>query len=240
MTSGLPVDFSIRRSQRAKNTRLVVKKDSVEVVAPHHVPVSVITQFVKARKDWINTARQRLQIQQKAVKSLAPEKYKAGALIPYLGQHWPLIIEHDKDHMMLDFQPEQGFVVKISGNPAADYSDEIKHRLYAWMKAQALQQANVLIKKHAQQVQLFPRKISIKLMKSRWGSCGIHNDINLNVLLLLAPEPVFEYVVVHELCHIKHRNHSAAFWSLVEQHLPEYRQHRHWLKEHGHNVMEGL
>jgi predicted metal-dependent hydrolase len=82
--------------------------------------------------------------------------------------------------------------------------------------------------------------LRIKTQKSRWGSCGPNNDINLNWLLMLAPAAALEYVVVHELCHIKHKNHSAAFWQLVAEHLPNYQQQRHWLKQHGARVMQGL
>jgi predicted metal-dependent hydrolase len=74
-------------------------------------------------------------------------------------------------------------------------------------------------------------------MKTRWGSCGPRNDININWLLAFAPETVLEYVVVHELCHIRERNHSMAFWSLVAKHLSNYAQERRWLHAHGAGLM---
>ena len=87
---------------------------------------------------------------------------------------------------------------------------------------------------------LYPRFIKIKTQKSRWGSCGIHNDINLNWLLILAPPQVMEYVVIHELCHIKERNHSQKFWLLVKSHLADYQIQRNWLKKEGRRLMQGL
>ena len=74
-------------------------------------------------------------------------------------------------------------------------------------------------------------------MKSRWGSCGPRNDINLNWLLAFAPPAVLEYVVVHELCHIRHRDHSARFWALVAQHLPGWAHERQWLKRQGGELL---
>ena len=108
------------------------------------------------------------------------------------------------------------------------------------MKQQARRMALELIEKHCQTHNLLPRNLRIKTQKSRWGSCGPKNDINLNWLLVLAPPLILEYVVVHELCHIKHKNHSKEFWSLVADHMPNFLQHRHWLKQHGAHLMQGL
>jgi predicted metal-dependent hydrolase len=108
------------------------------------------------------------------------------------------------------------------------------------MKNQAKTEVMRFIELHAKKYHLYPRFIRIKTQKSRWGSCGIHNDINLNWLLVLAPPQVMEYVVVHELCHIKERNHSQKFWHLVKLHLPDYQIQRNWLKKEGRCLMLGL
>ncbi|MDD5272957.1 MAG: M48 family metallopeptidase, partial [Methylovulum sp.] len=94
-----------------------------------------------------------------------------------------------------------------------------------------------LTHQHGAKRQLLPRSVIIKTQKSRWGSCGIHNDININWLLIMAPPEVLEYVVVHELCHIQVRNHSAQFWALVAEHLPDYQSPRQWLKQQGGDLM---
>ena len=79
-------------------------------------------------------------------------------------------------------------------------------------------------------------RIAIRAQKSRWGSCSGKGNINFNCLLMLCPEDVRDYVVVHELCHLTHMNHSKAFWSMVESILPEYRTYRQWLKDHGREL----
>lgn len=121
-----------------------------------------------------------------------------------------------------------------------EHSAAIKDALIRWMKKQSKVQVEHWVKQHAERKQLFPQTIKIKTQKSRWGSCGIHNDININWLLIIAPPEILEYVVVHELCHIKIRNHSAHFWALVGEHLPDYQQRRQWLKKHGSSLMMGL
>lgn len=80
-------------------------------------------------------------------------------------------------------------------------------------------------------------RITIRNQKTRWGSCSEKGNLNFNCLLMLAPEEVLDYVVVHELCHRKEMNHSRKFWSEVEMILPDYKKQRNWLKENGENLM---
>jgi predicted metal-dependent hydrolase len=113
------------------------------------------------------------------------------------------------------------------------------HRaFFLWVKPRLTQQVATLAGDIAATLGTRPRAIRVKAMRSRWGSCGPANDININWLLALVPQEVLRYVVIHELCHIRQRNHSAAFWALVSQSCPDYRSHRHWLRIHGHSLIQ--
>lgn len=79
-------------------------------------------------------------------------------------------------------------------------------------------------------------KIVIRDQKTRWGSCSSNGTLSFNYRLMLAPPQVLDYVVVHELCHLKHMNHSPQFWEAVEQVLPDYKERRKWLKDHGNEL----
>lgn len=75
--------------------------------------------------------------------------------------------------------------------------------------------------------------ITIRDQKTRWGSCSSRGTLSFNYRLIFAPPGVLDYVVVHELCHLTHMDHSKNFWNMVESIMPEYKEYRQWLKEHG-------
>ena len=81
-------------------------------------------------------------------------------------------------------------------------------------------------------------RITIRMQKSRWGSCSGKGNLNFNCLLMNAPDEIIDYVVVHELCHRKEMNHSPRFWAHVEAILPDYKERRKWLKDHGNELMK--
>lgn len=216
--------------------------DKIEVVAPPKVSEQRIKDFVNEQQHWIKDAIRRIELRTKAQPSLTPVAYVDGSSIPYQGRQIPLsIIPTDSKNLRVQLHHEQQFLVYL---PVAlklgDASDQIKSALERWMKQQTRLQAGKIIDKHGPKHQLYPRSLRIKTQKTRWGSCGPNNDINLNWLLMLAPVVVMEYVVVHELCHIRHKNHSKDFWSLVAEHMPDYLQHRRWLKANGASLMRGL
>ena len=83
-------------------------------------------------------------------------------------------------------------------------------------------------------------RISLRWQRTRWGSCSGKGNLNFNCLLMLAPARVLEYVVIHELCHRRHMNHSAAFWAEVERACPDYLTQRKWLKNEGRELIRRL
>jgi len=237
-------NYRIRRSARAKRARIIVTAEKIEVVAPLRMPEKQIHQFVAAKQAWLELAKHKVQRHVDSIARFSPTEYKEGAMVPYQGERYALAIKSSQNKQIkITFEQDfiayvpESFLAKLSSE---ELSDHIRRAFIHWMAQMAAKKSALYIDKYAALYQLSPRSITIKEQKSRWGSCGIHNDINLNWLLILAPAEVLEYVAIHELCHIQERNHSAAFWLLVAKQCPNYKLHRGWLKQHGASLMLGL
>ena len=93
---------------------------------------------------------------------------------------------------------------------------------------------------YAQVMKLEPGRITVRTQKTRWGSCTREGNLNFNALLLLAPPEALDYVVVHELCHLKYMNHSRYFYFMLKRFYPEYKEPRDWLKKNGAGLIRML
>ncbi|MGZ8226006.1 MAG: M48 family metallopeptidase [Methylococcaceae bacterium] len=238
--SDLPFSYTIRHSPRATRTRIIVSDGKVEVVAPVKTSVRKIHQFVDVKQHWILSALAKMSAKRQSNKRLAPTYYGENAEIPYRGNFHQLTVKQSAlKRIKIEFS--EGFIAYLP-EPLLlnEHSDAIRTALISWMKKQAMLHVQELVERHAGKKQLIPRSINIRTQKSRWGSCGIHNDIQINWLLILAPVDVLEYVVVHELCHIQVKNHSSRFWDLVALHLPGFQDQKNWLKQYGGHLMGGL
>ncbi len=238
----MQLNYRLRRSAKAKVARIVVSADKIEVVAPHKMSQRQIDQFVAAKQAWATATQAKIRHKIDAISPFSPSNYRHGALVPYQGRHYPLELKPTTTtRKSLKIAFNNAFIVSIPDSIQGDDQHEsIKFALSNWMKKAIKTQINQYIEQHAQRAQLIPSAVRVKTQKTRWGSCSNKNAININWLLLLAPPAILEYVVVHELCHIRQKNHSAAFWQLVAEHLPDYQQHRLWLKQHGASLMRGL
>jgi hypothetical protein len=106
-----------------------------------------------------------------------------------------------------------------------------------WYRREARRRIGAVAAWEGGRLDLRPRSLAIRDQRTRWGSCSSRGALSFNWRLVLAPEPVLRYVVVHELCHLREQNHSTAFWRLVEEALPRYDEGRSWLRRHGHELL---
>lgn len=112
-------------------------------------------------------------------------------------------------------------------------TEEIKH-----LSDQALAIFPEKVKYYAEILNVSYGRITIRNQKTRWGSCSAKGNLNFNCLLMLAPDKVQDYVVVHELCHRLEMNHSPAFWAQVEHIMPDYKKYQNWLKKNGKELIK--
>jgi predicted metal-dependent hydrolase len=224
----------IRRSARAKRLRLVVKPGLIELVVPLAASEGQALAFLDAHRAW---AEDKARQMRERVESLhGPAAFAASNTIPWRGREIPLLIQEDGGRRVRVAVDEAVRICLPEGLRGAR-DEAVKRALYVWVRRWLRERVAALAALHGPRHGLHPREIRVKRMKTRWGSCGPRNDININWLLAFVPDSVLEYVVVHELCHIRERNHSAAFWTLVGNHLADYARERRWLRSHGAGLM---
>jgi predicted metal-dependent hydrolase len=226
------IPYRLRRSARARRLRLTVQADGVEVVAPVRAREPEIVRFVEQHRHWLLDKVSRLR------RSLAAHpgqiRLADGGRIPYRGRPVGLrIASVGGTRAMIRYH--DGFEVDLPERIPADEREHwIEAALGQWLRREARDDALRLIARHGPPHRLVPRGLRIKDQRRIWGSCSANGLINLNWRLILAPEPVFEYVVVHELCHLRVRNHQREFWLLLGEVLPGFEPHGRWLRANGH------
>lgn len=197
---------------------------SVKVFAPIDTPLEVIALHVEAKSRWI---KKQQAIFETYLPKLPPRQYVGGETFWYLGRQYMLKIEESEEEVVIFYQ---GRLVVKTLNPS---SEQVKALLQTWYRTRA---KIVLSQLFSQQFVLFNRfqlekpTLVIKPMEKRWGSCTTGGKILLNVELIKAPVSCVTYVILHELCHLVHHNHSGAFYSLLESFMPDWRRWKQLLE----------
>ncbi|WP_291927534.1 SprT family zinc-dependent metalloprotease [Candidatus Thioglobus sp.] len=213
------MDYQLIRSQRKTLSLQINQNAELIVRAPNRLSVKKIEQFIDEKSDWIDKKSSSMH----ANKPRKPS-YTEGKKFLYLGNEYPLNID-TANAKGLRFDG-QTFSLSTGG----------KQEFLAYYKAAFKKIALPRLEYYAKKHHLNYNQVRLKTQKTLWGSCSSANNINLNYLLIMAPMSVVDYVIVHELCHTIHKNHSKDFWHLVGQILPNYKASKSWLKEHGHKL----
>lgn len=122
----------------------------------------------------------------------------------------------------------------------ADFDGDLRLLVRDWIKDRAAEVIHANAEELAGAIGVTFKRVTVRDQRTKWGSCSKRGNLSFNWRLVLFPPSILRYVVIHELCHIKHFNHSPQFWALVEQHDPSYRKAVQWLKEHGATVEGAL
>jgi hypothetical protein len=207
------------RSKRKTLTLIVETDGTLTVRAPLRMKAADIRRFVEAKQDWIK--RKQVKALEEAVDA---HRYADGEIFRYLGQEIPLrIVPAGKPALVMD----GSFRLTESARPNAESV------FTAWYRKQARMVLTGRVEFFAREHGFKIGRIRISSARTRWGSCSTKNTLSFTWRLVMAPPDVIDYVVVHELCHLKEMNHSKAFWAQVEAILPDYKRCRKWLKDNG-------
>ena len=200
---------------KLKHTYLSFDNEGNLVIKSPKVSQHYIEQLLLKKSDWINSSREKLL--QKKGKLL---DFSQQAELYYQGQAYPLrLIEQTKKRTKLVFDQEVFLLYYHQ-------YDEILFQKHVdnFYKEEAKQFVPLLVEKWSGHMALAPTSIRFRKTKRQWGSCSGKNVLSFNTMLMKLPLSVIQYIIVHELAHIKHKHHQKSFWNLVEQHLPDYKQ----------------
>ena len=183
-----------------------------------------IRDLITKRTPWIESKLK----EQSEKYILKPNKYINGEVFSYLGKDYRLkVITGDR----VSIKMKNGYLVAIILDTVAEQEQEqIKPLLEDWYQSHAEVLLKEKIKRFTKVIGVTPKSVSVKNYKSSWGSCSNRGEISFNWRIILAPHRIIDYVVIHELCHLLEHNHSSRYWKLVEQHVPDWRDCRNWLK----------
>lgn len=219
----IKIDQIIRSKRRTIS--LEVKRDGRLIVrAPIITPRVQIEGLVKSKERWI---RKKQELLKKQSLEVPVKQFISGEPFLYLGE--PYILE------VVNKQADP-LILKDKFYLAANSQNNAQHVFTNWYRKQASQVIKELTANRAQENGFAYARIGITSARTRWGSCGPKGSLNFTWRLIMAPREVIDYVVVHELVHLQVRNHSKAFWGEVSNLMPEYQDHRVWLRENGHQL----
>lgn len=215
----IEIDKLIRSKRRT--IALIIERDgSFTVRAPLRAPTAAIETFIQQKADWITRTRDRM----KSIEPILGKQYADGEKFLFLGSSFDLKLVGFQKHS-LHF--DSGFTLRRA---AQTKGEQVFTR---WYKERALEIISERVKQYSQQYNFAPKQVKISSAKTRWGSCSPNGALNFTWRLVMAPLAVIDYVVAHELVHLRVKDHSSKFWKTVESIYPDYKKQRKWLRENG-------
>ena len=221
--NGQKLDWKLRVNPRARHARLLVKPfGGLEVVIPPRFPRHEVPYLVDRHADW---ARRQLERQARLRESIQmPRDLELAfdnSVTPIVYAAEPLSYNYDL------FGADRRDAIVVGASQQCGQRRELR----AWIRRRAKDLLPPLLDSLAAQTGLGYTRLGIRSQKTRWGSCSRRGHISLNDQLLFLPADTVAYLMIHELCHTRHMNHSRHFWRLVEPHCADYRRHEKLLSK---------
>lgn len=225
---GPPLNIQLIRSKKRRKTlSLQIKEDGKVILsAPYSTPIGELKRFLNEKRTWIV---QKVSERERAIGENR-KTFLPGERFLFLGESYPLEIR-EPDHREPPLKLSSGKFIL-----GQEYTDRAKNLFIDWYKREAMETIAERAAYYSHRLHLFPKGIRITNARSLWGSCSGENRLSFSWRIILAPMAVVDYILIHELVHLKEKNHSKRFWKFLESILPGYRDQRLWLKRNGHRL----
>jgi len=224
--NGQTITYTVKRSLRARRVRLEIRPQTgLWVIVPRSYNIGQLSGLLESKVRWISRNLARFSHLQSLP---AKKELSCGDTVPYLGRDLELVKRENQDSV--DDVTLEGNMLAVS--PVLFKNGILELALERWYRTEAARLINERADKLSSNMGISYKRIVIRGQKTRWGSCSRKKNLSFNWKLVMAPQPVLDYVIIHELTHLKEMNHSKRFWELVAQYCPEWRERKKWLKRH--------
>lgn len=222
MQSYRDIEYELKKSAR-KTTSIYIERDgAITVLAPEPYDMKVIEEILESKRSWIY---RNLAEWEDLNRTRVVREFVNGEGFPYLGSTYRLQIQDNATH---ELSLKNGlFILKRSALSNA------REKFIDFYKTKARLRLPEKVEHYAKKMGLEPSGIRVQELKNRWASCSTDGMLNFHWRCMMAPISAVEYIVVHELAHLKHPNHTSDFWYAVEKVLPDYQQAKGWLRLYG-------
>ncbi|MDZ7860596.1 MAG: SprT family zinc-dependent metalloprotease [Candidatus Krumholzibacteriota bacterium] len=220
--------YKIIRTPRRRTASVQVSpQNEVSIIVPDNLAQVKIDNIIRRKSSWIIN---KIKTNDAVRHPPKPKEYVSGEAFSYLGRNYRLKIARGNPQPV---ELKNGRFYVYVPDSVKKRDDLIRDALGEWYKSHAKNKLRSRISMYSERVGVSCRNIKVKNLKSRWGSCSKAGNININWRIIMAPLSIVDYVIVHELCHLKYHNHSKEFWRLLGQILPDYLKRKEWLRVNG-------
>ncbi|NOT37783.1 MAG: DUF45 domain-containing protein [Saprospiraceae bacterium] len=218
-----------------KSARVSIGRDKAIIRLPILIASSTKEEHMNWAKDWI---AKKIKKDQNLKSSFFPKTYLTGTIIEVMGTNYTLQLNEKDGKTATGRRIDKTIYINLPSNLSANVRQKTCQKLIHRIMSQTYQHH---VKKRVDDLNdtYFKKEINeiqLRNNSSNWGSCSSNKNISLSSRLLLAPAFVLDYIIIHELAHLVHHNHSAAYWKVVEKVMPNYMEAENWLKKSGSNI----
>lgn len=221
------VPYELKRTSR-RTIGFVVDGTGLHVTAPHWVTQAGLESALSVKAEWILSKLDE-QLQRAEDRANRPQVWQAGGLLPLLGKHYTLIF-HEQARVLVDHAQTMLCLRQPSAHTDHEQSQQIRKQVQTWLKIQARSCFIERLNHYAPRMGVSFKQLSLSSAKTRWGSCTSEGNIRLHWKLIHCDLKIIDYLVVHELAHLREMNHSPRFWQIVAKEIPDYAERRKALK----------
>jgi predicted metal-dependent hydrolase len=227
----MTIPYHIIKSKRIKTSEIIVESDKVMIRTPLNKSQSDIEGIISGKASWILKKQKEYK---ETIPQIIKPTYEEGSTLPYLGRNYPIRILKNQPEYNIKFCDGE-FTIEIKSSKAS--LAKIKKLYEDWLIETAELVFKHKVDEYSKKLGVKVKKIIIKNLKNRWGSMTKEGSINLNVNLLKGPQDVLDYIILHELCHLKIKEHSHHYWGRIYKYMPDYQQKIDWLNVNANTMV---